>query len=612
MWWAAAAGRVATAAPPSPGSSRAALCGGPAAGVVAAASRLQLGGAAGHLPYFGLRGRAAQPSSWPGARAAAGVSAGLALRAAARARGSSSAGAGAAATATAEEISDALASIRTEEPVLERYLDTATEPWQTDYRELQPLTDADGKKDSMKALAAYLEKGDLKEVSYRLRKFGDKRHFALVACDVFGSGFVVGTGFGSSEELAKQLAATQALERLAFPQLVVCFFDDPSDLMALGIPDWLEGWREYLKSEAPRTDSHLNQANNEYTEEELRVATKDFDAACMLGSGSFGMVYRGAMNDGTEVAIKVLQIPEEGGFEDEVKVLSRFRHPNLVILMGFARHATTGWRSLIYEFLAGGDLSNRLLRSRQQKESFEGRQRVSVALDAACGLSHLHNMSPRAFHRDIKSPNILLDKNGTAKMADFGLSCVSKETQYQVLRVGGTVGYACPEYIRTGLITEGSEVYSFGMVLLELLTGAPPAVRRPDRPGAFAFLSDHLQGSPAKVQQMLDPSAHFSPNGSQALTVVAFRCTGPRPPERPLFKLLVEELRQLLLLSQESDDDSPVRGAAQTPKFGQGECGGFTPAAPPAAPSPFPNLAVYAQNPLPAPPPAAAASTWQP
>ncbi|CAE7851719.1 unnamed protein product, partial [Symbiodinium necroappetens] len=310
---------------------------------------------------------------------------------------------------------------------------------------------------------------------------------------------------------------------------------------------FLEKWREYLNGDAPRTDSHLNQANNEYSEEDLRCATQGFDKSCLLGSGSFGQVYKGTMNDGTEVAIKVLQVPEEGGFEDEVRVLSRFRHPNLVILMGFARHAATGWRSLIYEFCAGGDVAQRLSRSRHRKELFGGRERLSAALDAACGLSHLHNMTPRAFHRDIKSQNILLDKNGTAKMADFGLACLSSASQHKVHRVGGTVGYACPEYLRTGLITEGAEVYSFGMVLLELLTGVPPAICRPGgQSGEYNYLVDWLQGSSEKVQQMLDQTASFAPRTAEAMSELAFRCTRLPSTERPLFKQLVEELRKLL------------------------------------------------------------------
>lgn len=256
------------------------------------------------------------------------------------------------------------------------------------------------------------------------------------------------------------------------------------------LPDFLLGL--FDGGQRPRTDSHLNDMSIVYSEEEVRNATNGLDRACMLGSGTFGSVYKGTMKDGTQVAIKVLNVPEQAGFEEEVKVLSRFRHPNLVILMGFSRHAETGGRSLIYEYMSGGDVSRRLRRCRRKNEPFEWFQRLSVAFDAACGLSYLHNTTPRAFHRDIKCPNILLDKNGTAKMADFGLSCVSASSQYKVQQASGTVGYACPEYIRTGIIIEGSEVYSFGMVLFELTTGSPPAVQRPGKPNEFCYLVEHL------------------------------------------------------------------------------------------------------------------------
>eukprot|EP00435_Cladocopium_sp_Y103_P064360 s313_g26.t1 len=105
--------------------------------------------------------------------------------------------------------------------------------------------------------------------------------------------------------------------------------------------DWIDPALNYIEGR-PKTDSHLNEASNEYSEEEIKASTKNFDRSCMLGSGTFGSVYRGTMYDGTEVAIKVLHVPEEAGFEEEVQVLSRFRHPNLVILMGFARHAECG------------------------------------------------------------------------------------------------------------------------------------------------------------------------------------------------------------------------------------------------------------------------------
>ena len=220
----------------------------------------------------------------------------------------------------------------------------------------------------------------------------------------------------------------------------------------------------------------LQQISLELSYDELKHATDDFSDSCKLGSGAFGAVYKGTMQDGNEVAIKVIELPDQAGFDDEVKVLSRFRHPNLVILMGFARHMSK--RILVYELLSGGDVHQRIRWAKEGIKSFTGAQRISVALDAAQGLSHLHNSKPRAFHRDIKTPNIILDKKNTAKMGDFGLACVSAENKdtLTVKQTAGTVGYACPHYIKTGIVGESSEVYAFGMVMLEMLTAHPPAV----------------------------------------------------------------------------------------------------------------------------------------
>ncbi|CAK0883583.1 unnamed protein product, partial [Prorocentrum cordatum] len=157
---------------------------------------------------------------------------------------------------------------------------------------------------------------------------------------------------------------------------------------------------EPIAKDRATDDQHLNSVSIEYSDGDVSAATKGFSGDALLGSGAFGSVYRGTMKDGTEVAIKLLKVPDEAGFEDEVKVLSRFRHPNLVILLGFARHHKSGYRSLIYEFLAGGDAARRISQSKQGKQPFQARMRLSVALDAASGLSHLHNAKPRAFHRD--------------------------------------------------------------------------------------------------------------------------------------------------------------------------------------------------------------------
>ncbi|CAE7308360.1 unnamed protein product [Symbiodinium natans] len=168
-------------------------------------------------------------------------------------------------------------------------------------------------------------------------------------------------------------------------------------------------------------------------------------------------VFRGEQPDGTEVAIKALATPKESGFEEEVRVLSMFRHPNLVTLMGFARNGNQ--RFLVYELMEGGDLFNRLYNSRKGRQDFLWRDRLCVAFDAACGLSHLHFQTPKVFHRDIKSMNILLSRSGTAKVADFGLASISKKRgAHRPGSLAGTPGYMCPIYEKTCVITERSEV----------------------------------------------------------------------------------------------------------------------------------------------------------
>eukprot|EP00439_Symbiodinium_sp_Y106_P079128 s46_g17.t2 len=292
----------------------------------------------------------------------------------------------------------------------------------------------------------------------------------------------------------------------------------------------------------------VNQLSLEYPFEELQQATHDFCGNLRLGYGSFGGVFRGIQKDGTEVAIKVLDVGDEGGFEDEVRVLSKFRHPNLVILMGFARHGPQ--RFLIYEHLAGGDVFRRLQRCAQDNVPFTWRERLSVAFDASCGLSHLHNASPKVFHRDIKCPNILLDRNGTAKIADFGLACCSHYKEQKVQQAAGTVGYACPHYVNKGVVTEGSEVYSFGIVLLELLTAAQPAYQLPtqaaDGGPQYCFLVSQIGNDARVAVQMADAKAKFPGNIAMSFAALGLRCTDYTEECRPLFREVVTKLRALL------------------------------------------------------------------
>lgn len=314
----------------------------------------------------------------------------------------------------------------------------------------------------------------------------------------------------------------------------------------------------------PRMSEYLRGISLEYSSDELKAATLNWDMSRKLGSGSYGAVYRGELEDGSEVAIKAIDLgalaaqgqnSEMAGFDEEVQMLSKFRHPNLVTLLGWGKERSQ--RYLVYELLAGGDAFQRLQKSvrKANVEPFHWWERLSVCLDAATGLSHMHNSKPKAFHRDIKSANILLDRHGTAKMADFGLSCTSSGHQgdrhVQVKTISGTPGYACPIYSQTGKVTEGSEVYSLGMVMLELLSGLAPASADPSRPGGIVYpiansLAPNKPGAYERVVQGTDASAAWPAPLASELARFALRCVHlPDEEQRPRFVEVVRSLRAL-------------------------------------------------------------------
>mmetsp|Transcript_13159 Transcript_13159/g.24264 ORF Transcript_13159/g.24264 Transcript_13159/m.24264 type:complete len:766 (-) Transcript_13159:7-2304(-) len=298
----------------------------------------------------------------------------------------------------------------------------------------------------------------------------------------------------------------------------------------------------------------------EYSFDQLRQATDNFAAERRLGSGGSGTVYKGEMPDGLEVAIKLLHLKAEDslvGFEDEVATLSKFRHPNLVVLMGWAQDGLQ--RAVVYEHLPGGDLLHRLRKCKVQGADFTWTQRLLAARDVAMGLAHLHSAHPKAFHRDVKSANILLMENDRAKLGDFGLSCVAPAKSgmsagLQCQSASGTVGYACPSYIRSGLATESSEVYSFGIVLFELLLNLP-AAEMVNGELTYPLLNKVLpakHGAQQRVLDALDPTASWPKKVAAQVAQTALACVGDgdRGSDSVTFIQVCRELRNL---SQEPD-----------------------------------------------------------
>ncbi|XP_065018885.1 cold-responsive protein kinase 1-like isoform X1 [Musa acuminata AAA Group] len=211
-----------------------------------------------------------------------------------------------------------------------------------------------------------------------------------------------------------------------------------------------------------------------YTYKELKNATGDFSLANKVGEGGFGSVYKGRLKDGKIVAVKVLSSESRQGareFLTEMTVISDVVHENLVSLYGCCVEGTH--RILVYNYLENNSLAQTLLGSGHSTIKFNWRTRVRICIGVARGLAFLHEeVQPRIVHRDIKASNILLDKDLTPKISDFGLArFLPPNTTHVSTRVAGTIGYLAPEYAIRGQVTRKSDVYSFGVLLLEIVTG---------------------------------------------------------------------------------------------------------------------------------------------
>ncbi|XP_006659207.1 cold-responsive protein kinase 1-like [Oryza brachyantha] len=207
---------------------------------------------------------------------------------------------------------------------------------------------------------------------------------------------------------------------------------------------------------------------------ELRKATHDFSGANKIGEGGFGSVFRGRLRDGTIVAVKVLSATSRQGvreFINELTAISDIMHENLITLIGCC--AEGSHRILVYNYLENNSLQHTLLGSGRSNIHFNWRARVKITVGVARGLAFLHeDIRPPIIHRDIKASNILLDKDLTPKISDFGLArLLPLNATHVSTRVAGTIGYLAPEYALRGQVTKKSDIYSFGVLILEIVSG---------------------------------------------------------------------------------------------------------------------------------------------
>lgn len=225
----------------------------------------------------------------------------------------------------------------------------------------------------------------------------------------------------------------------------------------------------------PSPNVVLGFSRSTFTFEELERATDRFSDANLLGQGGFGYVHRGMLPNGKEIAVKQLKTGSGQGereFQAEVEIISRVHHKHLVSLVGYC--ITGDKRLLVYEFVPNNTMEFHL--HAKGRSVMDWPTRLKIALGAAKGLAYLHeDCHPKIIHRDIKAANILLDYKFEAKVADFGLAKLFVDNNTHVsTRVMGTFGYLAPEYAASGKLSEKSDVFSYGVMLLELITGRRP------------------------------------------------------------------------------------------------------------------------------------------
>ncbi|XP_060217577.1 serine/threonine-protein kinase PBS1 isoform X1 [Lycium barbarum] len=296
--------------------------------------------------------------------------------------------------------------------------------------------------------------------------------------------------------------------------------------------------------------------------EELKEATNNFASSSILGEGGFGRVFKGVLNDGTAVAIKRLTNGGQQGDKEflvEVEMLSRLHHRNLVKLVGYYSSRESSQNLLCYELVSNGSLEAWLHGPLGLNCPLDWDTRMKIALDAARGLAYLHEDSqPCVIHRDFKASNILLENNFHAKVADFGLAKQAPEGQanYLSTRVMGTFGYVAPEYAMTGHLLVKSDVYSYGVVLLELLTGKKPVdMAQPSGQENLVTCARPILRDKDRLEELADPrlEGKYPKEDFVRVCTIAAACVAPEASQRPTMGEVVQSLKMVQRVTEYQD-----------------------------------------------------------
>ncbi|KAI5670165.1 hypothetical protein M9H77_10529 [Catharanthus roseus] len=285
-----------------------------------------------------------------------------------------------------------------------------------------------------------------------------------------------------------------------------------------------------------------------YTLKELLHATNNFHNDNKIGEGGFGSVYWGRTSSGVEIAVKRLKAMSakaEMEFAVEVEILGRVRHKNLLGLRGF--YAGEDERLIVYDYMPNHSLITHLHGQLSADCLLDWNRRISIAIGSAEGLVYLHHeANPHIIHRDIKASNVLLDSNFVAKVADFGFAKLIPEgVSHVTTRVKGTLGYLAPEYAMWGKVSESCDVYSFGILLLEIISARKPLEKLQGgiKRDIVQWVIPYLQKG--AFDRIVDPrlKGKFDLTQLKAAIAIAMRCTDNNPENRPNMVEVVDWLK---------------------------------------------------------------------
>ncbi|XP_041023699.1 probable LRR receptor-like serine/threonine-protein kinase At1g07650 isoform X1 [Juglans microcarpa x Juglans regia] len=308
-------------------------------------------------------------------------------------------------------------------------------------------------------------------------------------------------------------------------------------------------WKGYLGGRTSREHDlqGLDLQTGFFTFRQIKAATNNFDAANKLGEGGFGAVYRGTLLDGTTIAVKQLSSKSKQGnreFVNEIGMISGLQHPNVVRLYGCCIERNQ--LLLVYEYMENNSLAHPLFGPEEGPVKLDWHTRQKICVGIARGLAFLHEESPlKIVHRDIKTTNVLLDRDLNPKISDFGLAKLDEEENTHIsTRVAGTIGYMAPEYALWGYLTYKADVYSFGIVALELVAGKNNMKFRPT--DDFVCLLDWalVLQQKGNLLELVDPrlGSNFSKEEAARMVKVALLCTNPSPALRPTMSAVVSML----------------------------------------------------------------------